>query len=82
MLKSRSGMNTKHGITSTGVVDEGYVGPIKVALHNDSNEEYVVKRGDRVTQLVVIPVLYEDVELVDEIEGGERGENGYGSTGR
>ena len=82
MLKSRSGMNTKHGITSTGVVDEGYEGPIKVALHNDSNEEYIVKRGDRVTQLVVLPVLYEDVELVDEITGGERGDNGYGSTGR
>lgn len=82
LLKSKSGLNVKHGITSEGVIDVGYTGSIKVKLYNNSYESYEVKRGDKITQLVVVSCLFPDVELVDELEETERGNNGFGSTGR
>lgn len=82
LIVSKSGLNVKHGITSTGLIDEGYTGAIRVRLYNKSPEDYQVHIGDKISQLVVIPVLYEPVEIVDSIEGGERGDNGFGSTGR
>ena len=82
MLKSKSGLNVKHGIISEGVIDEGFIGEIMVKLYNLSDEPYIFRRGDKITQLVVMPVHYVDYESVENIEGGERGENGYGSTGR
>ena len=83
LLVSKSGLNVKHGITSTGLVDEGYTGEIVVKLYNHGDKTYAVNAGDKISQLVVIPVLYETVELVDKIEGGTaRGSGGFGSTGR
>lgn len=82
VLVSKSGLNTKHDITSTGLVDEGYDGEIVVKLYNHGDSHYKVRAGDKISQLVVVPVLYEDVEIVDEISGGERGNDGFGSTGR
>lgn len=82
LIVSKSGLNVKHGITSTGLIDEGYTGTILVRLYNHSDEDYSFSEGDKVTQLVVMPVRYEPVEIVDSINGGERGDNGYGSTGR
>lgn len=82
LIVSKSGLNVKHGITSTGLIDEGYTGAIRVRLYNKSPEDYQIHIGDKISQLVVIPVLYEPVEIVDSIEGGERGDNGFGSTGR
>lgn len=82
LIVSKSGLNVMHGITSTGLIDEGYTGTILVRLYNHSDEDYSFNEGDKVTQLVVIPVRYEPVEIVPEISGGERGDNGYGSTGR
>ena len=82
LIVSKSGLNVKHGITSTGLIDEGYTGAIRVRLYNKSPEDYQIHIGDKISQLVVIPVLYEPVEIVDLIEGGERGDNGFGSTGR
>ena len=82
MLKSKSGLNVKHGITSEGVIDEGYTGSIVVKLYNHTFDDYHVNIGDKISQLVVIPVLTPDLELVDELNGGERGDNGFGSTGR
>jgi len=82
MLKSKSGLNTKHGIVSEGVIDEGFTGTILVKLYNHSGEPYQVNKGDKITQLVVMPVSYVGFELVDEIQGGERGDDGYGSTGK
>ena len=82
LLKSKSGLNVKHGLTSEGVIDFGYTGSIKVKLYNNSYESYEVKRGDKITQLVVVSCLFPDVELVDELEETERGNNGFGSTGR
>lgn len=82
LIVSKSGLNVKHGITSTGLIDEGYTGAIRVRLYNKSPEDYQIHVGDKISQLVVIPVLYEPVEIADSIEGGERGDNGFGSTGR
>ena len=83
ILISKSGLNTKHDITSTGLIDQGYTGEIMVKLHNHGHDSYQVNAGDKISQLVVVPVLYESVELVDELEeAGERGDSGFGSTGR
>lgn len=82
MLKSKSGLNVKDGIVSEGVIDEGYTGSIKVKLYNHGTEAKQFKAGDKISQLVVLPVLYPRVEQVEEIQGGDRGDGGFGSTGR
>lgn len=82
MLKSKSGLNVKDGIVSEGVIDEGYTGTILVKLYNHGTEAKQFSRGDKITQLVVLPVLYVKVEQAEEIQGGDRGDGGFGSTGR
>lgn len=82
LLVSKSGLNVTHGITSTGLIDEGYTGEILVKLYNHSDEDYFVHAGDKISQLVVIPVMYENVELVESLENTDRGNNGFGSTGK
>ena len=81
VLMSKSGLNVKNGITSTGLIDEGYTGSITAKLYNHSGQMKIFEKGDKITQLVVVPVEYVDVEVVDKISGGERGDNGFGSTG-
>ena len=82
LILSKSGLNVNHDITSEGVIDEGYSGSIVVKLYNNGGYDYKVNKGDKISQLVVMPCLFPDVELVDEIEGLERGNNGFGSSGR
>lgn len=82
LLVSKSGLNTKYGLTTTGLIDEGYSGEIVVTIHNESNTAYTIEPGDKISQLVVFPVRYEPIELVDEISAGERGKRGFGSTGK
>ena len=83
LLVSKSGLNVKHGITSTGLIDEGYTGEILVKLYNNSDEDYLVRAGDKISQLVVIPVLYEDIHFRDSLdENTERGNHAFGSSGR
>ena len=82
MLKSKSGLNVKHGLTGEGVIDEGFTGSIVVKLYNHTPKEYYINKGDKISQLVILPVLRPTPVQVDEIEGGERGDNGFGSTGR
>lgn len=82
MLKSKSGLNVKHDITSEGVIDVGYTGSIVVKLYNHGNKPYSVKRGDKITQLVIMPIVYPSIELVEDLEETERGNGGFGSTGR
>lgn len=82
MLKSKSGLNVKHGITSEGVIDVGYTGSIVAKLYNHSGYDYEVKAGDKITQLVIMPILTPELELVDDLESTERGTGGFGSTGR
>lgn len=84
LLVSKSGLNVKHGITSTGLIDSGYTGSICVRLDNHGKEPYEFKAGDKISQLVLMSVITPDLELVkvSDLEGGERGSNGFGSTGR
>lgn len=81
---ARSGLSTKKGLrpaNCTGVVDSDYRGPVIVALHNDSEEIQVVEPGERVAQLIVMPYLAVEFDVVDELDETERGEGGFGSTG-
>lgn len=83
LLVSKSGLNVKKDIVSTGLIDESYRGEIVVKLYNHGEDSYMVMAGDKITNLVVIPVLYEPIDIVDEIDRDtERGDSGFGSTGR
>lgn len=82
MLKSKSGLNVNYGLTSEGVIDVGYTGSIVVKLYNNSGYDYTVNAGDKISQLVVMPIIIPDLEIVDEFEKTERGNNGFGSSGR
>jgi dUTP pyrophosphatase len=82
VLVSKSGLNVKHGITSTGLIDEGYTGEIVVKLYNNGGQDYEVNYGDKISQLVIVPVLYEGCELVKSLDASERGADGFGSSGR
>lgn len=82
MLKSKSGLNVRHNLVSEGVIDEGYTGEIVVKLYNNGEDTMRFEPGDKVTQLVVMPVLYPSYVETEAIEGGERGANGFGSTGK
>lgn len=83
LLVSKSGLNVRHDITSTGLIDENYSGEIVVKLFNHGYEDYMVHAGDKITQLVVFPIWHDPViDIVDEISGGQRGNKGFGSTGR
>ena len=81
-LVSKSGLNVNHDITSTGLIDAGYTGSIKVKLYNHGGERYFYKRGDKVTQLVVQPIAETELVQVEALEDTERGDGGFGSTGR
>ena len=81
-LKSKSGLNTKHGITSEGVIDVGYTGSIVAKLYNHSGKDYKVNAGDKITQLVIVPILTPELELVESLGETERGNKGFGSTGK
>lgn len=82
MVKSKSGLNVKHGIQSEGVIDVGYTGSIRVKLYNHSGRWYQVNKGDKISQLVILPILTPELELVKELDATERGDGGFGSTGR
>lgn len=85
LIKSRSGMNIKKNVVCEGVIDSGYTGSIAVKLRLQANNVYdrvVINRGDRIAQLVLLPVFTPDLEEVDEMEETERGDGGFGSSGR
>ncbi len=81
----RSGLAAKHGITvvnSPGTVDAGYRGEIKVTLLNtDHAEDYVISAGDRIAQLIIMPVSRAEFVPVQTLPESVRGESGFGSTG-
>lgn len=83
-LFARSGLGVKHGITlsnGVGVVDSDYRGEVCVGLCNVSNESYTIEIGERIAQMVIMPVM--EVEFIesDELSDTVRGEGGFGSTG-
>jgi dUTP pyrophosphatase len=81
-IKAKSGLWTDHGIITTGLIDEGFSGTIRVGLANLSDEDYTFEQGEKVTQLCVSQVCYPTYVEASEIRAGARGSNGYGSTGR
>lgn len=82
-IESKSGLNVKHSIVSCGgVIDEGYTGSITVKLYNLGSEPYTVHKGDRIAQLVIMEYKTPEIELVSYLDETERGDGGFGSTGR
>jgi dUTP pyrophosphatase len=82
VMLPKSGLMTKQDIVTFGVIDETYRGEIMVHLFNHGKEDYTVRAGDKLTQLLVLDVRHEPVEIVDELSEGERGNAGFGSSGR
>lgn len=81
-LKSKSGLNVKNDLTGTGVIDSGYTGSIVVKLYNHGNRVHHFSKGDKIIQLVLLPIYTPELEIVDELDDTERGDNGFGSTGK
>ena len=85
ILANRSSMGVKHGITlanSIGVIDSDYRGQIHAALYNTTDTPYTVRPGDRIAQLMVVPVMCPPIRVVEELPETARGAGGFGSTGR
>ena len=80
-LKSKSGLNVKHGIISDGTIDSEYTGSIVAKLHNLSDKNYTVNEGDKITQIVFQKIEKPTFEIVEAFEETERGDGGFGSTG-
>ncbi|HNV09152.1 MAG: dUTP diphosphatase [Dokdonella sp.] len=81
----RSGLGHKHGIVlgnGVGLIDADYQGPLMVSCLNRSADEFLVQPGDRIAQLVFMPVARARFEVVDEFDASDRGTGGFGSTGR
>ncbi len=83
-VRARSGLATRHGVApvnSPGTVDADYRGELKVPLINHGREAFVIRRGDRIAQLVVCPVPPIELQEVDQLPETDRGSAGFGSTG-
>jgi dUTP pyrophosphatase len=82
MVKSKSGLNVKHGIQTEGVIDAGYTGSVIIKLFNHGFQEIFIEEGQKIAQLVIMPILTPDLDLVESLEETERGSCGFGSTGK
>jgi dUTP pyrophosphatase len=81
----RSGLGHKHGIVlgnGVGLIDSDYQGPLKISCWNRSYEAYTIEPGERIAQLVILPVLQAQLIIVEEFSATSRGEGGFGSTGK
>ena len=81
-LKSKSGLNVKHNLIGEGVVDSGFSGSIRVKLYNLGDTDYQILRGDKIIQMVILPCTYCEFTQVEKFAETERGDGGFGSTGR
>lgn len=85
VLLPRSGLGHKHGIVLgnlVGLIDSDYQGELKISLWNRSTEDFVVQPMERIAQMVILPVVQAEFKPVDEFAASERGEGGFGSTGK
>ena len=84
LIVAKSGLNMKQGITVTGLIDEGYTSTIRVKLYRDDSyaDHYTIEPGDKIAQIMILPVPQFELEVVDALDKTERGDNGFGSTGR
>ena len=81
----RSGLGHKHGIVLgnlVGLIDSDYQGPLMVSCWNRSQQDYTVEPGERIAQLVIVPVVKAKFEIVTEFKQTERGDGGFGSSGK
>lgn len=81
-VKSKSGLMMKYGIVTDGTVDAGYTGSIRVKLFNMSSCAVSIVKGQKIAQLVIKNILTPELEIVDRLEETERGDGGFGSTGK
>lgn len=81
LLTSKSGLMRSKGLTCRGTIDSGYTGTIQAVMFNHSDNYVEIPKGNKVTQLVILPIITPDLELVEEMEETERGNGGFGSTG-
>jgi dUTP pyrophosphatase len=84
VLLPRSGLGHKHGIVLgnlVGLIDSDYQGPVMVSVWNRSAQAFTINPGDRIAQMVVVPVVQVEFEVVDEFAASARGAGGFGSTG-
>lgn len=81
-IKSKSGLNVKKGLQAEGVIDAGYTGSVVVKIYNHGDEEVRFYPGDKLTQIVFLPIPKVELNKVDAFAETERGDNGFGSTGR
>lgn len=80
----RSGLGHRHGIVlgnGTGLIDADYQGPLMISVWNRSREPYTIEPGDRIAQLVVLPIVRAALQVVDTFDESERGSGGFGHTG-
>ena len=85
LIFARSGLAVKHGLTLSncvGVIDSDYTGELQVGMVHQGDAAYTVQPGERIAQLVVMPVLMPELQEVDSLEETARGTGGFGSTGR
>ena len=85
VILPRSGLGHKHGIVLgnlVGLIDSDYQGPLMVSMWNRSHQSFTVKPGDRIAQLVFVPIVQADFEVVEEFSSSDRGEGGFGHTGQ
>ena len=84
LVFARSGLGIKHGVAPAncvGVIDSDYRGELLVGLQNSGGSEFTIRPGDRIAQLMVVPVVQPRLRLVDELDETDRGAGGFGSTG-
>lgn len=81
LLTSKSGLMRNNGLTCRGTIDSRYTGSIQAIVFNHSDVHVEIRKGDKVTQLVILPIITPDPVPVDELEATERGDGGFGSTG-
>ena len=84
-VRPRSGMAVKHGITvlnAPGTIDEDYRGEIKVPLINHGQEDFMIRRGDRIAQMVIAPIAHARLTEVTSLDETTRGAGGFGSSGK
>lgn len=81
MIKSKSGLNVNQDITSEGVIDPDYTGSIRVKLYNNGDRPVRIRKEQKISQLVIMPIITPDLELTDSMEDTDRGNGGFGSTG-
>lgn len=81
LLTSKSGLMSK-GITSRGTIDSGYTGSIKAVLYNHSHNCFQIEAGQKITQMVILPIITPELEVVDSLDETDRADGGFGSSGK